>query len=199
MKIGQYLAKIWVSGSGLLFLGHPVHLCCHTQALMPYKGLKASVSTKYFCPHPDQGCGQQARLEDWSQGSSDRLARDLAKKVTNTVENDDVTILRNFYNCTLDNFETTRQLKNDGERLSRFTKHPIWRFRHTQQLERATSRARVHALRQVTSGATWRLRFQDPTFEPVTSGKKPETQLRGIWQSNSHNSSICQYYGFLQG
>jgi len=24
MKIGQYLAKIWVSGSGLLFLGHPV-------------------------------------------------------------------------------------------------------------------------------------------------------------------------------
>ena len=26
MKIGQYLAKIWTSGSGLLFLGHPVEL-----------------------------------------------------------------------------------------------------------------------------------------------------------------------------
>jgi len=24
MKIGQYLAKIWTSGSGLLFLAHPV-------------------------------------------------------------------------------------------------------------------------------------------------------------------------------
>jgi len=27
MKIGQYLAKIWTSGSGLLFLAHPVELC----------------------------------------------------------------------------------------------------------------------------------------------------------------------------